>query len=167
MVSRASGDGRMDAICDLEQSNVLLLPDRREHPWSSWILTSDAVRRERGIDFILMLLHCCTAAPLHYSAVRSSPKAAGGLRALTHRLHLLPNDLVHLEEFCAASVDADGLALEEVALGVSVGHRVGLDALGVARVDQAVAAASQRGSHRHPSWMSAAGCRWRAKEKGG
>ena len=61
-----------------------------------------------------------------------SPEAAVGLRSAAHSLHPLPNDLVHLEELCATSVDADRLALEQVTLGIAVRGRVGLDALGVA-----------------------------------
>lgn len=62
---------------------------------------------------------------------------ATGLRASAHGLTLLLHDLANLhgsvEELCRASVEADGLALVELALAV-----VGRDALLLARLLQAV-----------------------------
>lgn len=88
---------------------------------------------------------CCPLGswprPLRYVTIpkRLSPEAAVGLRGAAHGLHPLADDLVHLEELCATSVDADRLALEQVSLRVPVRGRIGLNALGVAGRDESVA----------------------------
>ena len=73
-----------------------------------------------------------------------SAEASSLLSGTAHDLHPLSNDLVDLEELCAASVDTDSLALEKVAFSVSVGGRVGLDALGVTSTDETVAKDQRR-----------------------
>lgn len=77
-----------------------------------------------------------------------SPEAAVGLRSAAHSLHPLPNDLVHLEELCATSVDTDRLSLEQVSLRIPVRRGVRLDALGVAGGDESVAVGWKRGTER-------------------
>jgi len=70
--------------------------------------------------------------PSQLSGPHLSTEASSLLSGTAHHLHPLADHLVHLEELCAASVDTDGLAFQEITLGISVGRRVWLNALGVA-----------------------------------
>lgn len=86
------------------------------------------------------MLYCCTSTSSTLAVATLHAKRAGRLRLAAHGLETLSDLLVDLEELCRTPVDADSLALVEVGLGVPVLARVGLDTLGVARVDEAVAA---------------------------